>query len=207
MAQIKISELTEAGNCDGSELVAVVQGGVTKKAPLSTRIKAYLDTLYPAKKTYITAQATPTRVTGAAPDAIGEYRSYLRNAGARTYTETNGAPTTAPSSSNGYKLHTSADFATVDSNGEPSRYEIYIGTGKEPVFEFYSGTGRTGYISASPFQRYGGTDVNGGFDVSYDPVTGIVHVFNPSYQGGSNYTGLTALSNTVTADIYFDIKC
>ena len=53
MAQIKISELTEAGNCDGSELVAVVQGGVTKKAPLSTRIKAYLDTLYAPVGTYI----------------------------------------------------------------------------------------------------------------------------------------------------------
>jgi hypothetical protein len=207
MAQKKISGMTAASSCTGAELIEVVQSSTSKQATLSTQVKAYFDTLYPAKKTYITAQATPTRVTGAAPDAIGEYRSYLRNAGARTYTETNGAPTTAPSSSNGYKLHTSADFATVDSNGEPSRYEIYIGTGKEPVFEFYSGTGRTGYISAFPFQRYAGTDVNGGFDVSYDPVTGIVQVFNPPYHGMSNYTGLTALGVTVTADIYFDIKC
>lgn len=46
MANQKISDLTEATDCDGSELVAVVQGGVTKKAPLSTRIKAYFDTLY-----------------------------------------------------------------------------------------------------------------------------------------------------------------
>lgn len=207
MADKKISEMTAASAYTGAnEFYEIVQGGNTRQGSHDL-LKDYLDTLYPAKKTYITAQATPTRVTGAAPDALGEYRSYLRNAAARTYTETNGTPSTAPSSSNGYKLHTSADFATGDSNGEPSRYEIYIGIGKEPVFEFYSGTGRTGYISASPFQRHGGVDVNGGFDVSYDPVTGIVQVFNPQYLGGSNFTGLTAAGAAVTADIYFDIKC
>ena len=46
MANQKISELTEATNCTGAELVSVVQGGTTKKAPLNTRIKAYFDTLY-----------------------------------------------------------------------------------------------------------------------------------------------------------------
>lgn len=46
MANQKISDLTEATDCNGSELVAVVQGGATKKASLSTRIKAYFDTLY-----------------------------------------------------------------------------------------------------------------------------------------------------------------
>ena len=158
-------------------------------------------------KTYITAQASASRVTGAAPDAIGEYRSYLRNAAARTYTETNGSPSTAPSSSNGYRLYASAGYATGDSNNEPSRYEIYIGLNKEPVFEFYANTGRTGYISAYPFQRYAGYDVNGGFDVSYDPTTGIVQVFNPPYSGGNNFTGLTSAGDTVTADVYFDIKC
>ena len=54
MANQKISDLTEATNCDGTELVAVVQGGTTKKAPLNTRIKAYFDTLY-APLTSITA--------------------------------------------------------------------------------------------------------------------------------------------------------
>lgn len=206
MANKKFTDLPQADTITGAEILAMVQDGDSVQGDIDL-IKAYFDTLYPTAKTYITAQATPTRVTGSAPDAIGEYRSYLRDAGARTYTETNGSPTTAPSSSNGYKLHTSADFATGDSNGEPSRYEIYIGLGKDPTFEFYSGTGRTGYISAYPFQRYGGFDVNGGFDVSYDPTTGIVQVFNPAYTGGNSFTGLTALGATVTADIYFDIKC
>ena len=204
MVDKKISEMTVASAYTGaSEFYELVQGGATRQGSHAL-LKTYFDGFY--TKTYITAQATPTRVTGSAPDAIGEYRSYLRNAAARTYTETNGSPTTAPSS-NGYKLHTSANFSTGDSNNEPSRYEIYIGLGKDPTFEFYSGTGRTGYISAYPFQRYGGFDVNGGFDVSYDPTTGIVQVFNPPYSGGNNFTGLTSAGDTVTADIYFDIKC
>jgi hypothetical protein len=156
---------------------------------------------------YITSQATPTRVTGSAPDAIGEYRSYLRNAGARTYTEANGSPTEAPDSTNGYKIYFAADYTSADASGEPSRYEIYIGTGKTPVLEFYSSTGRTGRVMVKPFQRYGGVDVNGGLDWSYDPVTGIVQVFSPPYLGGAFYSGLDTTGTAITADIYFDIKC
>lgn len=48
MANQKISELTESDNCDGTELVAVVQSSTTKKATLNTRVKAYFDTLYQA---------------------------------------------------------------------------------------------------------------------------------------------------------------
>lgn len=196
---VKISELTSMGTLAGTEKIPGVDTGTQYTTPAD--LKTYV------QPTYITAQATPARVTAAAPDALGEYRSYLRNAGARTYTETNGTPAEAPSSTNGYKLYVSADFATVDSNTEPSKYEIYIGTGKTPVIEFYSGTGRTGFIGTSPFQRWGGGDVNGGVEHNYDPVTGIVTVFCPPYQGGSNYTGIDANGATVTADIYFDIKC
>lgn len=162
-----------------------------------------VNTLY----TYITTQATPTRVTAAAPDAIGEYRSYLRDAGARTYSETNGSPTDAPSSADGYKIYFAADYSAADASGQPSRYEIYIGTGKTPFLEFYSGTGRTGRVMVKPFQRHGGADVNGGVDWSYDPVTGIVQVFSPPYQGGAFYSGLDTTGTAITADIYFDIKC
>lgn len=158
-------------------------------------------------KTYITAQATPTRVTGAAPDALGEYRSYLRNGSARTYTETNGSPTTAPGSTNGYVLYAPADYTAADASGQPSRYEIYIGLNKEPVFEFYSSTGRTGKINIEPFQRYGGVDVNGGVGVAYDPTTGVAQVYLPMYQGAIIYTHLDENGLGSSADIYFDIKC
>jgi hypothetical protein len=176
-------------------------------ANLKATLKTYFDTLYTSIPTYITSQATPSRVTGSAPTALGQYRSYLRQAGARTYTETNGTPATAPDSTNGYKLYTSADFATGDASGEPSRYEIYIGTGKRPWYEFYAGTGRTGYIGTMPFQRHAGNDVNGGWEREYDPTTGILRISQPPYQGGNNYTGIDALGVTVTADIYCDIKC
>ena len=211
MANQKISELTEATNCTGAELVSVVQGGTTKKAPLNTRVKAYFDTLYPTiaqvTKTYITAQATPTRVTSAAPDAIGEYRSYLRAGSSRTYSETNGSPTTAPSSTNGYLLYSNAVWAAGDSSGQPSRYEIFIGTNKEPVFEFYRNTGRTGFIDVTPFYAFGGGNYDGGVFYSYDPATGIASITKAYPSGGTVSAGMDAAGSPIASTIYFDIKC
>jgi len=158
-------------------------------------------------KTYITQQATNTRVTGSGPSSLGNYRSYLRAAGTRTYSETNGAPTTGPSASNGYILYVPADYATGDSNNEPSRYEIFIGTNKEPIFEFYSGTGRAGVVFVNPFQNYGGLNVNGGVCTSYDPTSGIARILPIVFNSGDFYTGLDASGGTITTDIYFDIKC
>ena len=210
MANKKYTELPQANAITGAEILAMVQDGGSVQGDIDL-IKAYFDTLYAPTgqgvKTYITAQATAARVTSAAPDAIGEYRSYLRNAGARAYTETNGTPGTAPSSSNGYRMYIPTDFATADASGEPSRYEIYIGLNKDPMFEFYSSTGRTGLIFTKPFQRWGGSDVNGGIETHYDPTTGIARVIHQTYNGGSNYTGLDFSGGLVTADIYFDIKC
>lgn len=206
MANQKISELTEATDCTGSELVAVVQGGTTKKAPLNTRIKAYLGTLYSPVKTYITAQATPTRVTSG-PSSLGNYRSYLRNAGARTYTETNGTPSTAPSSSNGYLLYSNAAWASGDSSGQPSRYEIYIGINKEPIFEFYRNTGRTGFIDVTPFYGFGGGNYDGGVFYSYDPATGIASITKAYPSGGTVSAGMDAAGSPIASTIYFDIKC
>lgn len=79
MAQIKISELTEAGNCDGSELVAVVQGGVTKKAPLSTRIKAYFDTLYASAVKYAKLSDTKATTTNGGTFTSGAWKTRTLN--------------------------------------------------------------------------------------------------------------------------------
>ncbi len=176
----------------------------------AAELKTYLDTLYSpiAGETYITAQATPTRVTGAPPDAIGEYRSYLRAGSARTYSETNGSPTTAPDSTNGYLLYTQASWAGGSSNNQPEKYEIYIGTGKTPFFEFYTSTGRTGQIDITPFTDYGGTTYDGGIACGYDPTTGIAWVVKARQAGNSTAQGLDASTTIVTAsNIYFDIKC
>lgn len=174
---------------------------------LKAFLKTYFDTLYMSitGPTYITQQATATRVTGSAPDALGEYRSYLRNAAARTYTETNGSPTTAPSSTNGYKLYNGNAFASADTNNEPSKYEIYIGTGKTPIFEFYKNTGRTGLISTDIFPNWAGTN-DVGCATGYDPVTGVAFV--TIIQNGKQCApGVDEDGVAVVADIYFDIKC
>lgn len=208
MANKKYTELPQADAITGAEILAMVQDGGSVQGNIDL-IKAYFDTLYApiGGKTYITQQATNTRVTGSGPSSLGNYRSYLRAAGTRTYSETNGAPTTGPSASNGYILYVPADYATGDANNQPSRYEIFIGTNKEPIFEFYSGTGRTGVVFVNPFQNFGGLDVNGGVCTSYDPASGIARILAVPFNGGVFYAGIDASGGTITADIYFDIKC
>jgi len=203
MANKKFTELPQANAITGAEILAMVQDGGSVQGDIDL-IKAYLDTLYPAKKTYITGQATPARVTGAAPDALGEYRSYLRNASARTYTETNGSPTTAPSSSNGYRLYNGNGFGSNDTNNEPTRYEVFIGTGKEPEFEFYTSTGRTGLVNIQTWITGGPTLC--GTLTGYDPTTGIAFV-NVSASNTYNQSPGTDALGVEVGDIYFDIKC
>ncbi len=203
MANKKYTELPQANAITGAEILAMVQDGGSVQGDIDL-IKAYLDTLYPAKKTYITGQAIPTRVTGAAPDALGEYRSYLRNASARTYTETNGSPTTAPSSSNGYRLYNGNGFGSNDTNNEPTRYEVFIGTGKEPEFEFYTSTGRTGLVNIQTWITGGPTLC--GTLTGYDPTTGIAFV-NVSASNTYNQSPGTDALGVEVGDIYFDIKC
>lgn len=181
-----------------------IVGSVLKKITWAN-LKAALASVFVTIPTYITGQATPTRVTGAAPDALGEYRSYLRNAGARTYTETNGSPTTAPGSTNGYKLYNGNAFASADTNNEPSKYEVFIGTGKTPVFEFYKNTGRTGLICTDIFPNWAGAN-DVGCATGYDPVTGIAFV-TITQNGNQCAPGLDENGVPIIADIYFDIKC
>ena len=170
---------------------------------LNTRVQA-IETDPAIARAYITTKATPSRVT-VAPTAIGEFRSYLRNAGARTYTETNGSPTTAPDSTNGYKLYNGNAFGSADTNNEPSRYEIYIGTNKEPQWFFYKTTGRTGKIATQVFPNWGGSN-DVGCSTGYDPVSGIAFI-SITQNGNQCAPGLDENGGIVLADIYFDIKC
>ena len=207
MANSKISALTaKTSFADTDEFVLVDNASTpaTKKIT-GADLRGSVATLN--AKTYITQQATATRVTGSAPDAIGEYRSYLRAAGARTYSETNGSPSTGPSTSNGYLLYANRSYAAGDTNNEPSRYEIYIGTGKEPVFEFYKNTGRTGKIFPDMFYAFAGLYYDGGCLYGYDPATGVAWVTKAYTSGGTTAAGMDETSNPISANIYFDIKC
>lgn len=149
--------------------------------------------------------ASGSRVTGAEPDALGEYRSYIRDAGANTFTEEpNGSPGTTPSVANGIQAYNGAAWSSADPNNEPTRYRIFIGKNKSYRMEWYSGVGRTGDISAAPISLTSSLDA--GYRVSYDPVTGILDVQAHRYGGGgtTHVSGLSNASLTVN-DPFFDV--
>lgn len=148
--------------------------------------------------------ANGTRVTGTAPTQLGEYRSYLRNASALTYTETNGAPTASPSSADGVKLYNGNGYSSADTNNEPSKYDIFIGKNKSLRWEFYRAAGRTSFATVDRWID-GTTSYGAGY--SYDPTTGIATIyvgvsFAATIQGGISHDENGAPS---TADIFFDI--
>ena len=149
--------------------------------------------------------ANGSRVTGSDPTALGQYRSYLRNASASTYTETNGSPAAAPSIANGMLLYGGEAFNTADPNNEPSRYRIFVGKNKFVSFWYWSGTGRTGDISTDV--GLFGTAVYG-VRVSYDHTTGVAEVTKAysSAGTGSNNCGITPDFATPLANCYFDIE-
>lgn len=146
--------------------------------------------------------ANGTRVTGSAPNALGQYRSYLRDAGATTISETNGTPTATPSVADGVKIYTASTFAAADASNSPSAYEIFVGKNKNVSYVFYSSTGRTG-TAVVDAHTTGTTDV--GLQRSYDPTTGIVTI-NQYAAGSTNLRiGKTALNSSSLTSLYFDI--
>jgi len=151
--------------------------------------------------------ANGTRVTGTAPTKLGEYRSYLRNSSATTFTETNGSPTDSPSSSNGIRIYQGNAWGSADTNNEPTKYEIFVGKNKVIKEQWYANSGRTGFVDTSPFVFSTTQDV--GYLKSYDPVTGIFTITSTLYTGGgrtNHYSGLDATGNAVVSDPYFDIQ-
>jgi len=134
---------------------------------------------------------------------LGQYRSYLRNAAATTYTETNGAPTTAPTDANGIVIYRSTAWASADPSNQPSRYDIFIGKNKIVKVVFHKSAGRTGFADVSPTSD--NNSIYFGFHQNYDPTTGVF-TLAPALSGAaaSSYAGRDdASANLSTA--YFDI--
>lgn len=149
--------------------------------------------------------ANGSRVTGSAPTALGQYRSYLRNASAATFTETNGDPTTAPTAADGIKIYEGKAWGTVDTNNQPTRYEIFVGKNKQVKSEWYKSAGRTGAIFTDP-QVISTSDV--GYVESYDPTTGIYTVTANLLAGGTrtnHYAGIDSDGNAELTTAYFDL--
>jgi hypothetical protein len=146
--------------------------------------------------------ASGSRVTGSDPTSLGQYRSYLRDAGANTFTETNGTPGTTPSASNGIQAYNGATWASADANNEPTRYRIFIGRNKSYQVVWYASSGRTGDINTDPITLTSSLDA--GYRSSYDPVTGIVDIQAHRYGNSTHVSGLVNASATAN-DPFFDI--
>lgn len=152
--------------------------------------------------------ANGSRITGSAPTSLGQYRSYLRNAGASTFTETNGSPGTAPSATNGILIYGgNQTYATGDASNAPSRFEIFVGKSKNVRAYWFLNTGKTGYIDVTPYS-YSSNNV--GYTVQYDPATGIVNItsYTNQFNTGTHYVGTDSTGSTQASatSVYFDLQ-
>lgn len=149
--------------------------------------------------------ANGTRVTST-PTKLGEYRSFLRQAGARTFTETNGAPAADPSVANGMTLYKGNAFSSADTNNNPTRYDIFVGKNKNVTPYFHQSAGRTGYVGVDSATPTSGVDV--GFTWNYDPTTGIFSIagYRPNGSTTVHYTGFDQGGDYASSPIYFDLK-
>lgn len=194
-------------------LVSDASSYVTHSATTATEL-GYVSGVTSAIQTQFTGKANTmtwlsaslgsggTRDTGAAPTVLGHFRSMLRNASARTYTDTNGAPTFTPTSTEGFRLYNGNTWASADNNNEPSYYQWFIGTGKSYIILATTGTGKSGSVNIKQVS-IGSAYV--GYADSYDPATGVLTIapFTSSAHT-SHSSGLDNLGNAVN-DVYVDI--
>lgn len=145
------------------------------------------------------------RVTGAAPTNVGEYRSYLRNANAATYTETNGDPANAPTSADGFSGYRPTKWDTASTAHKPTRYEIFVGKNKKIEWMSFSSAGRTGFADTTPGIYNTTTAV--GYLKHYDPVNGLAVISSPidSAFTSTGYAFWDSTGDLSGNDFYFDI--
>ena len=149
--------------------------------------------------------ANGTRVTGVAPARLGEYRSYLRNAGASTFTETNGSPIAAPTAADGIRIYAGNPYNNNDSSNQPTRYEIFVGKNKNIKVQAYASSGKTGFIDLQAYEESSSKTI--GYFQNYDPTTGIYTIVANRYLGGTSThaSGYTGDGVTTASNPYFDI--
>lgn len=153
--------------------------------------------------------AAGTRVTST-PDVLGEYRTYHKS-GASVITGTDSAPSTGPSAANGMLIYANKNFGTAGTSGEPGRWEIFVGKNKVPQLEFYSGTGKTGWVDVRILDVVT-ADIYGLY-TAYDPNTGVViidGITSSSNNTGGRFAGISFTGGGASAgaasSCYFDIR-
>lgn len=143
-----------------------------------------------------------TRVT-TTPTALGEYRARSKTT-VTSNTYADNAATTTPSSANGIKLD-SANYASAQTAGDISLYNIFVGKNKVVKLEWYRTTGRTGEAYPDYFVA-NSTDAHG-VNWGYDPTSGVVTIDAGTNTLTSNTARLAVRDSTNTgySTAYFDI--
>jgi hypothetical protein len=161
------------------------------------------NTVLANESTFYMSSVAMTRVTSSGPSKIGEYRSYLRNANAQTFTETSGNPTAVPSTADGFKAYSGNTYTSADTANSPTRYEIFIGRYKAYQVYFFRSTGKTGASCCG--DPIPGTN-DAGYWQHYDPATGILTL--SAFRGTGGTSGHVALTDGTGASVgvgYFDV--
>jgi hypothetical protein len=138
---------------------------------------------------YLWAQrfaANATRVT-TTPSKPGEYRA--RRLGTDT------APTTAPSTADGFRIDAGSGIAA----GRINLYDIYIGPGKIIQLTAHLSAGRTGKLCTDLYYN----TAYRGLVVSYDPATGVATVYAAASAAGDG-VGVDDILSAAQATGYFD---
>jgi hypothetical protein len=152
--------------------------------------------------------ANGTRVT-AAPAQLGEYRTLIKGAGARTSSDNAPSQTASSIAANGMLIY-SVPMGSAGTGGQPNKWEIFVGKNKNVSTEWYTSSGRTGNLSVD--QHMDNTDANWyGTNVAYDPTTGIMIINaipNHTTTNAAVGIGITEGTGDITgpSSAYFDIK-
>lgn len=187
-------------NFSGASFAANTQASATVTVPI---VGFGSNTVLANTRTFRISEVSQTRVTGAAPTKVGEYRSYLRQASTNTYSETNGSPTATPTAADGFRIYNGNTWALNDNSNEPSRYDVFVGRNKNVSVEFYASTGKTGSIDCSPRIPIA-SGAAYGYGVHYDKSTGIVSFWTPHNVLADAHVSGSTPSGTLS-DPYFDI--
>ena len=152
-----------------------------------------------------------TRVTGADPNAWGEYRTRIKASSSWLLSDgTDTTPTTDVSTDDGmliYPMH----HSSAGTSGEPNFWEMYVGSTFIVSIETYIGTGRNKYNLWQHHVLGSSATHIIGFKYGYDPDSGLVYVVAgnnyPSgtlAEGGWPHDGATSTTD-LPDEVYFDV--
>ena len=186
----------------------------TAEIPVSQYANSFAGTIITKDPfTSITAAvASGTRVTGRAPNVIGEYRTYNRAANSTSFADA--APNTAPNTTNGIAMWTGNAYNTADNAGNVSAADIFVGRGLNPaqvVTSVYVGPAFSLQANTAPANESTGAET--GLNINYNQSSGVLSISRPTVSGSAtthilrynNGAGLNTNTNNNTI-YYVDVQ-